>query len=68
MKLLIASLRELWRLFVDDGLLAVGLVLWVAVAAALVPGLGLGGFGGPILFGGAALVMVASVLRAGRRR
>jgi len=61
-------LRELWGLFVDDGLLAIGLILWIVAAALLVPLLGLTGIGGPILFAGAALVLVASLVKATRRR
>ena len=63
MSLLRTILAELWGLFVDDGLLALGLVLWVAAAALLVPILGLESAGGPVLFLGAALVFIASVLR-----
>jgi hypothetical protein len=63
MTLLRTILAELWGLFVDDGLLAFGLVLWVALAAILLPILGLEGVGGPALFLGAALVFAASVLR-----
>jgi hypothetical protein len=62
-----AVFSEIWGLFVEDGLLAIGLVLWVAAAALLVPLLGLGGFGGPILFAGAVLVLGASLARAARR-
>jgi hypothetical protein len=58
-----AILAELWGLFVDDGLLALGLALWIAAAAVLVPALGLRAFGGPVLFAGAALILVASLLR-----
>jgi hypothetical protein len=68
MKVLIACLLGLWRLFVDDGPLAAGLVLWIVVAAVLVPELGLAAIGGPVLFCGAAVVMIASVLQAARRR
>ncbi len=63
MTLLRTILAELWGLFVDDGLLALGLVLWVGLAAILVPVLGLETIGGPMLFLGAALVFAAAVLR-----
>lgn len=63
MSLLRTILAELWGLFVDDGLLALGLVLWVALAAILMPILGLEWVGGPALSLGAALVFTASVLR-----
>ena len=68
MKALSQILAELWGLFVDDGVLALGLILWVGLAALLVPALGLAGIGGPILFAGAAAVLVASLLRNPGRR
>jgi hypothetical protein len=64
MSVLRGILREFWGLFVDDGLLAMGLILWIGVAALLVPAFGLTAIGGPILFLGAALVLVASLVRA----
>lgn len=66
MTLLADIARELWSLFVDDRLLAAGLLGWVLAAALALPALGLAAAGGPILFAGCALVLVASVLR-GRR-
>jgi hypothetical protein len=63
MSLVRTILAELWGLFVDDGLLALGLVLWVVLAAVLVPILGLETIGGPVLFLGAAGVFIACLLR-----
>jgi len=63
MSLVRTILGELWGLFVDDGLLALGLVLWVVLAAVLVPILGLEMAGGPVLFLGAAGVFTVSLLR-----
>ena len=68
MSVLRSILAELWGLFVDDGLLAIGLVLWVAAAALVVPALGLREIGGPLLFLGAAAVLVASLMRGGGKR
>ncbi|HVJ55041.1 MAG TPA: hypothetical protein VM689_21460 [Aliidongia sp.] len=67
MKLVAGILRELWGLFFDDELLALGLLAWVALVGFGLPALGLSRIGGPVLFLGAALVLVASVVRAGRR-
>jgi hypothetical protein len=64
---LLEWLRALWGLFIDDGLLAVGLIAWIALAALLVPLLGLADSGGPILFAGAALVLVGCLLTTRRR-
>jgi predicted membrane metal-binding protein len=63
-RILAESLRALWGLFIDDGLLAVGLIAWIALAALLVPLYGLTDIGGPILFAGAALVLVGCLLKA----
>jgi predicted membrane metal-binding protein len=62
-----AGVRALWGLFIDDGLLAFGLIAWIALAALLVPRLGLTEIGGPILFAGAVLVLLGSLLRVRRR-
>ncbi|MEA2755668.1 MAG: hypothetical protein QOJ54_1957 [Aliidongia sp.] len=62
-----AGAGALWGLFIDDGLLAFGLIAWIALAALLVPFLGLTEIGGPILFAGAALVLIGSLLRVRRR-
>ena len=60
--------RELWGLFVDDGWLAGGIVLW-ALAAAAVAGLHLplANAAGPVFALGTALLLAASALRRARR-
>lgn len=61
-------LRELWGLFVDDGSLAVALVLWCAAA-----GLGLrllpvaNALDAPLLFAGCLAILIVNVARAARR-
>ncbi len=68
MRVLVATVRELVGLFVDDGSLALYLVLVVVLAgagAALVPGQPL--IAGAILLFGALGVLLVNVLRAGRR-
>jgi hypothetical protein len=37
MRMLLAVPRELWRLFVDDGSLALALVIWCAAVGAVLP-------------------------------
>jgi hypothetical protein len=58
----------LWHLFVDDGFLAAGLLVWIGLAALLIPALGWREGGGPTLFVGAAGLLAGSVARAARRR
>lgn len=60
-----AAIGELWGLFVDDGSLAAGLVLWcAAVAALLEPG---GAWGAVALFAGCTLILLENVWRSARR-
>ncbi len=64
----IAFLRELFGLFVDDGSLAVNLLVWTAAAAALLPHLPLAEeWLAPLLFAGYLLVLVENVVRATRK-
>ena len=60
-----AVLRALLGLFIDDGTLAVGALLWLAVCALLfreTP------WGGPALFLGLAVLLAENTIRAARRR
>lgn len=57
-------LRELAGLFVDDGALALGAVIWLGVCALLFRGTG---WGGVALFVGLALLLAGTALRAARR-
>jgi len=61
-----AVLRELFGLFVDDAALAIGLLLWVALAGYALPLLQLGSWSGPMLALGAAIVLVGSLRKVGR--
>ena len=60
-----AALKELWSLFVDDGSLALALVLWVAICGfglsrAPVPA----AWDAPILFVGCLVILVFNVMRS----
>jgi uncharacterized membrane protein YdjX (TVP38/TMEM64 family) len=68
MKMLADMLRELAGLFVDDGALALAIVVIVVLAgivAALMPGVPL--VAGAILLFGCLVVLVLNVARAARR-
>jgi hypothetical protein len=59
--------REVLGLFVDDGNYAGAILLWVGLAIAVLPRLGLGAWDGPVLLAGLAAILVESALRfAGR--
>jgi hypothetical protein len=60
--------RDLWGLFVDDGSLAIGLVVWCGLAALVLPRVGLAaGWDGPVLYLGCAVVLVENAWRSARR-
>ncbi len=64
-----AVFSEIVGLFVDDGFLALALVGWCAVvgiACLLLPPIVPAG--GPILFLGCAMILLATVIRASRPR
>ena len=68
MNVLRAAMRQLLHLVVDDAGLALGLLLWCALMAALIQGAGLAATAaGLLLAAGCLLVLLASVWRAGRR-
>jgi hypothetical protein len=69
MSALVTSARELWGLFVDDGSLALALVLWCAAAGLALPPLGLPEeWNGPILFVGCLAILLGNVATTVRRR
>ena len=61
------ALRAVIGLFVDDGSLALALLAWIAVAAALHLLLPPSAWHAPLFALGIALVLVENVRRAGRR-
>ena len=68
MKRIGTVLREIYGLFVEDGMLAVGAVAWILAVSLLLPHLALLPLTARplLLFAGLAAVLVASVLRAAR--
>ena len=62
------ALRDLLKLFVDDGSLAIALLLWLAVMAAVVHGASLGaGLEAGLFFLGCAGILIENVMRRARR-
>ena len=68
MQALIKILRQLIALFVDDGRLAVSILVWIALCGLLVRFGPEGLWQGPTLFVGLALILIESALRGGKRR
>jgi hypothetical protein len=68
MKILITILRELWGLFIDDGSLALALVLWCVIVGLILPrAVLLGDWNAPALFLGCILILLMNVASAARR-
>jgi len=62
-------LQELFGLFVEDGSLAIAIVVWICIAAFLFPHLpGGSAWRAPALFLGLALLLFENVLRSARKQ
>jgi len=69
MKWIVDAARELVGLFVDDGSLAIAVLVWVAIAVLAFPALPVdGGWLAVALFAGLALILVENLLRTARPR
>lgn len=69
MKWIVDAARELVGLFVDDGSLAIAILVWVAIAVLAFPALPVdGGWLAVALFAGLALILVENLLRTAGRR
>jgi hypothetical protein len=68
MSVLLLIRDELWGLFVDDGVFAGAIVVWLVVGGRVLPRLGLPGwFPAILLFAGLAAILVWGALRAARK-
>ena len=62
------AFHELWGLFVEDATLTIGTLICVALAAFVVPRLGIAAeWRAPILFAGVVLMLLENVFRGARR-
>ena len=69
MKWIVNAARELIGLFIDDGSLAVAVLVWVAITVLAFPALPVdGGWLAIALFIGLAVILVENLLRTARRR
>jgi len=63
MHALTTTFKELVSLFVDDGTLAVTILIWVAFYGLLLRLLPMGSWEGPILFIGLAVILIENTRR-----
>jgi hypothetical protein len=69
MNAVVVALRELWGLFVDDGSLAVALVVWCVIAGLVLPHLlPSNDWRGPLFFIGCVVILLVNIGAAVRRR
>ena len=65
---LISILREIFGLFIDDGSLAIAILVWIGIVAFALPVLGLPeAWRAVTLFVGCALILAENVTRSARR-
>lgn len=68
MKALRIALHELWGLFVEDATLTIGTLACVALAAFVLPRVGISAqWRAPILFAAVVLMLLENVYRGSRR-
>jgi hypothetical protein len=69
MSTVVAALRKLWGLFVDDGSLALALILWCLASGLGLSYLPLGGnWAAAILFVGCLAILLTNIAAAVRRQ
>jgi hypothetical protein len=68
MNLIVAAFKQLIGLFVEDGTLALFLIVWVGIAALVLPRVPMiSSWDGVILFAGCVAILIENVIRAVRR-
>jgi len=70
MKALLTALQEVYGLFVEDGSLAIGILLWILLAALLFPRLpeSAAPWRAPLFFIGILLLLLENVWRSARQK
>ena len=67
MKGVVAVVREIYGLFVEDGAFAIAIVVWLGIFAAIVRYVD-ASVRGPLLFAGFAVILIVEVRHASRDR
>jgi hypothetical protein len=67
MNLIVTTFKQLIGLFVEDGTLAILLIIWVGIAALVLPHVPIdSSWDGVILFAGCVAILIENVARAAR--
>lgn len=68
MKVVLTALQEVYGLFVEDGSYALGIVIWLLIAAFVFPRIpGGGAWRAPLLFLGLVALLLENVWRTARK-
>ena len=68
MNLIVTTFKNLIGIFVEDGTLAILLIVWVGIVALVLPRVPIdSSWDGVILFAGCVAILIENVVRAGRR-
>jgi hypothetical protein len=68
MNLIVTTFKNLIGIFVEDGTLAILLIVWVGIVALVLPRVPIdSSWDGAILFAGCVAILIENVVRAGRR-
>ena len=68
MNVIKTALEELYGLFVEDGSLAVAIIVWLCIVGFAFPHIaGPSAWKGPVFFVGMAIILVENVVRSARR-
>lgn len=67
MNVFVTAIKEVYGLFVEDGSYAASILIWLLVAALVLPHAALGIWRAPLLCAGLLFLLVENVLRSARR-
>ena len=68
MNLIVTTFKNLIGIFVEDGTLAILLIVWVGIVALVLPRVPIdSSWDGVILFAGCVAILIENVVRTGRR-
>jgi len=67
MNVIVTALKEVFGLFVEDGIYAVAIIVWLLIAAFALPHVGAVAWRAPLLFVGLIVILAENVIRSAKR-